>query len=110
MDIRERIRSAAAVQNVSIRALSLNAGLSDSALHKYMTGGIQSLTVDTLNKIAIALDLPLQKLMFGEQDGLLPRDPQEDEADLMVLWSAIPAARKAQAKAILKTFVTDWDD
>lgn len=96
MDMRERIQAEAAARNLSMRALSLRAGLSDSALHKYITGGIQSLTLESLTRIAAALDIPLKELMFGVDSKTAP--------DVLAVWDCIPDDRKSQAMTILRTF------
>ena len=67
MDIRARIRSVID-QNaeMSVRNVSLAAGLSDSALHKFLTGSTTSLTLDTVDKIADALGVDPAWLAYGE--------------------------------------------
>lgn len=67
MDIRARIRSVID-QNptMTVRNVSLAAGLSDSALHKFLSGSTTSLTLDTVDKLAEALGVDPAWLAYGE--------------------------------------------
>ncbi len=57
MDIRERIKVVIDRKpGLTLRNVSLAAGLSDSMLHKFMTGGTRSLTLETVDKLAAALE------------------------------------------------------
>lgn len=79
------------------RRVSLDAGLSDSMLNKFLAGKTQSITVDNLEKIAKALGVSFRFLMFGDQ---------EDEK-LHYIWDYIPDRRRAQALKVLETFADD---
>lgn len=67
MDIRARIRAVIADHaGMTVRNVSLAAGLSDSALHKFLTGSTTSLTLDTVDKLAEALGVDPAWLAYGE--------------------------------------------
>lgn len=53
---------------MSVRSVSLSAGLSDSMLHKFLTGQTDSLTIKTAEKLAEALGVDARWLIFGEGD------------------------------------------
>lgn len=98
MDLRDRIRAAiAAKEGATVRNVSLAAGLSDSALHKFLTGSTKSITVDSLEGIAKALDVSLRYLMFGD----------EDSENVTHIWDRIPARDKERARRILETLAED---
>lgn len=98
MTPRERLAAVMKEKDMSARAVSLKAGLSDSLVHKYLTGQTKSITVDNLEKVAKALGVSLRYLMFGKA---------EDE-NLHYIWDYIPSTRRKQALDILETF-TDRD-
>ena len=101
MDIRSRIKETLdAKPDLSPRSVSLSAGLSDSMVHKFMTGATKSMTVDNLEKIAGALGVSARWLIFG--DGSREVSPQ-----LVYIWDHIPAARRDQALKVLEAFVED---
>lgn len=93
MDTRQRLRKliersdTLTFVNVSVRA-----GLSDSAVHKYCTGRTQSMTTDNLQKVAIAAGVSLRWLLFGEEN------PQ-----VVTLFERIPANRRQQAMDYLES-------
>lgn len=67
MDIRERIESVIeANPEMTVRNVSLAAGLSDSALHKFLSGATDSLTLKTVDKLAEALGVDARWLAYGE--------------------------------------------
>ena len=69
MDMRERIKYVIdATPGLSVRSVSLTAGLSDSMLHKFLKGGTDSMTIKTAEKLADALQVDPQWLIFGEGD------------------------------------------
>ena len=69
MDIRDRIRSIINENpEMTVRSVSLAAGLSDSALHKFLSGATDSLTLKTVDKLADALGVDPQWLAYGEGD------------------------------------------
>ena len=78
---------------MTIRSLSVRAGLSDSALHKFMTRKTKSLTTDNLEKIADALNLTVRELWWGHADG-----------KVAYLFDHIPESRRDQALRVLETF------
>lgn len=61
--VRERIRTRMAELNLSARSISLRAQLSHGALQQIFTGRSQNPRLDTLQKIATALDWDLEQLM-----------------------------------------------
>jgi len=100
MDLRVRIQ-AIIDQNpgLTYRKVSLDAGLSDSMLHKFMTGQTKSITVENLEAIARALGVSLRHLMFGH--------PDDDK--VAFIWDHIPERRRQQALQILETFADNGD-
>ena len=67
MDLRDRIRSIIdADDKLSVRNVSLRAGLSDSWLDKLLKGLVRSPTVENIEKLAEALDVDPRWLAFGE--------------------------------------------
>jgi transcriptional regulator with XRE-family HTH domain len=69
MDIRERILSVINQNaDMSVRSVSLAAGLSDSALHKFLSGATESITLKTVDKLAEALKVDARWLAYGEGD------------------------------------------
>ena len=104
MDIRARIRSViAANPELSVRGVSLAAGLSDSALHKFLTGATESITLKTVEKLAKALNVDERWLAYGEGD-------PEMAGDIADTWDRIPAEQREQAKRILETFARTGTD
>lgn len=67
MDIRARIRQVIEGNaEMTVRSVSLAAGLSDSALHKFLSGATDSLTLKTVDKLADALGVDPRWLAYGE--------------------------------------------
>lgn len=67
MDLRSRItRSLDGHPELTVRSLSLKAGLSDSWLHKLLKGDVRSPTIENIEKLAEALDVDPRWLAFGE--------------------------------------------
>lgn len=97
MDARARIQAILDEKGLSARKVSLDAGLSDSMLHKFLTFQTQSITVDNLEKIAKALGVSLRHLMFG--------DP--DDEKVAYIWDRIAARDKQRALRVLEGFVED---
>lgn len=80
MDIRERIRWAIDQKpELTIRNVSLEAGLSDSALHKFLTSQTTDLKLGTVTKLAEALGVDPIWLAYGEGDP----EPASDLGDIM---------------------------
>lgn len=82
---------------MSVRSVSLAAGLSDSALHKFLTGATDSLTLKTVDKLAEALGVDAQWLAYGEGS-------PERAGELASLWDRIAERDREQARRILETF------
>lgn len=69
MDLRARIEAVIEKRpDLTVRKVSLLAGLSDSWLHKLLKGGVRSPTLETIEKLAEALDVDPRWLAFGEGD------------------------------------------
>lgn len=105
VDIRERIRAVIdAKDGLTVRNVSLAAGLSDSALHKFLTGATNSLTLETVDKLATALGVDPAWLAYGEGD--------PDEAnEIASIWDHIPKRDRARAARVLRAFTrTGTDD
>lgn len=105
MDIRARIRKVLDEHaDWTPRSVSLAAGLSDSMLTKFLKperpGGIQSITLETAEKIAKALDVNPRWLVYGDAPMVMPDN-------VVHIWDRIPNARREQALAILETFADD---
>jgi len=67
MDVRARINQIITdTPGLSVRSVSLAAGLSDSMLHKFLSGQTDSLTIKTAEKLADALNVDARWLIFGE--------------------------------------------
>jgi transcriptional regulator with XRE-family HTH domain len=97
MDVRERIRATIAERKTTPRAVSLKAGLSDSMVHKFLTGATTSLTLDTVDKIAAALQVDPAWLAYGEGTPDLATDIAE-------IVSRIPEEDREQLKRVLEAF------
>lgn len=108
VDIRDRIRKVLAENDdLTPRNVSLKAGLSDSALTKFLNpdkpGGIQSLTFERLKDIAEALGVNPRWLMFGDA-------PERPDEKLSYWYDQLSERRKKQALLILETLVDDGDE
>jgi transcriptional regulator with XRE-family HTH domain len=69
MDLRERIRSVIDERDdLTVRNVSLRAGLSDSWLHKLLKGEVRSPTLEAIEKVADVLEVDPRWLAFGEGD------------------------------------------
>jgi transcriptional regulator with XRE-family HTH domain len=67
MDMRDRIRSVIdADDKLTVRNVSLRAGLSDSWLNKLLKGDVRSPTLDAVERLAEVLDVDPRWLAFGE--------------------------------------------
>ena len=93
MSIRDRIkRRIAEMEGETVRNISLKAGMSDSMLHKFLTGQTRSMKVGNLEKVAEALGLRLSDLTEdGEPSEIAPETDCDmpSEADLTVLFGAL---------------------
>ena len=101
LSIRKRIEAAVNLNaGMTYRKLSLLAGLSDSLIHKFMTGATQSMSVDTLISVAEVLNVDSRWLIFGDTQ---LRD------SLASTWEQISDSDKLRALAILRLFAGSPD-
>lgn len=99
--IRRRIDEVIAHRpGANYRNISLKSGMSDSALHKFMTGAVATMRMNKLANVAAALDVDVRYLAFGEESFDI----------VSQVWEAIPADRRDQAIQVLLTFADDDDD
>lgn len=105
MDIRARIISIIdSNPEMSVRSVSLAAGLSDSALHKFLTGATESLTLKTVDKLAEALGVDAAWLAYGEGS-------PERASEITKLWDRIADNQRDLARDVLERFArTGTDD
>ncbi len=98
MDIRDRIRSVIdANPELTVRNVSLAAGLSDSALHKFLTGATESITLKTVDKLAEALNVDPVWLAYGEGSPerasdvskLFDQMPEEDQRAILRMMESL---------------------
>lgn len=98
MDIRDRIKAVIESNpDMSVRSVSLEAGLSDSMLNKFLKGETRSPTLETVDKLAKALDVDPRWLAYGEGD-------PERASTIDRLISKIPPNRMDDAIAVLEVF------
>ena len=104
MDIRERIRQVID-QNpeMTVRSASLAAGLSDSALHKFLTGATESLTLKSVDKLADALGVDARWLAYGEGD-------PEPASDIGDLWAKLTEDDRKTARRVIEGFARTGTD
>lgn len=96
MDMRDRIMEVIAKhQDFSVRRISLAAGLSDSMLHKFLTGATDSMTIKNAEKLANALEVDPRWLIFGEGEA-------DQASDITNLIRKIPPEWHDKAVAILE--------
>lgn len=94
MEIRERIRQIIdSRDDLTVRNVSLKAGMSDSNLQKFLTGATHSMSVANFEKVAAAMGVSVRFLMLGEE-----------EAEIIHIWDRIPDARRPHARDVLETF------
>lgn len=104
MDMRERITLIIEKRSdISVRGVSLAAGLSDSMLHKFLRGGTDSMTIRNAEKLADALSVDPRWLIFGE-------GTPERGADIANLFERIPEDQRDQAWRVLETFARTGTD
>jgi len=78
MGVKENIRKIIESDpTLTVRGVSLAAGLSDSALHKFLTKPDQSMSISNLEKVAAVLGFPAGDLFYEGGVG-----PEPTEADL----------------------------
>jgi len=93
MDLRQKILDRIAAQHTSVRDVSLRAKLSAGGLRDFLAGRSSSLKVDTLEKVATALDLPLHELLPGGSSGAVELPITHEVA--AGTWRAVDEARQA---------------
>ena len=104
MDIRDRIRACIDENpELTVRSVSLAAGLSDSMLHKFLSGGTDSITLKTVDKIAEALGVDAQWLAYGEGS-------PERASDLTKMWERIAENDRDKAMRVLEAFARTGTD
>lgn len=82
---------------MSVRNVSLRAGLSDSALQKFLTGRTESLTLVTVDKLAEALGVDARWLAYGEGD-------RDRATEVAKVWERIAERDREQAMRVLEAF------
>ena len=105
VDIRDRIKAVIdAKPGLTVRNVSLAAGLSDSALHKFLTGATDSLTLKTVDKLADALGVDAFWLAYGKGE-------PEQATDVEKEFNRIAPEQRDQALRVLRSFQrTGTDD
>lgn len=104
MDMRERIQSVIDQRpELTVRSVSLAAGMSDSMLHKFLNGQTESMTIKTAEKLANALMVDARWLIFGEGEP----DAFSSVGDL---FAKIPPDQREQAIRVLETFARTGTD
>lgn len=106
MDIRDRIRQLLKEQDVTPRAISIKAGLSDSMLTKFLNpekrGGTRSMTIENLEKLAGAFEVNSRWLIFGDA-------PKLTDEKLVYIWERIAERQREQALKVLETFADETE-
>ena len=94
--IRERIEMVVSLNaDMTYRKLSLLSGLSDSMMHKFMSGSTQSMNVDNLISVAEVLHVDPRWLIFGDK-----HPPYK----LAEVWEKISDSDKPRALTVLRSF------
>lgn len=94
MDARNRLkRLIDSRDDLSYANVAKAAGLSNSAVQKYCTGAVQSMTLDNLEKIAKSAGVSMRWLLFGE-----------DDTNVVSIFERIPKSQRQQALRVLETF------
>ena len=94
VDARNRLkRLIESRDDLSYANVAKAAGLSNSAVQKYCTGAVQSMTIDNLEKIAKAAGISMRWLLFGE-----------DDTNVISIFERIPKSQQAQALRVLESF------
>ena len=94
----ERIRHLRKQRDISQEELALRAGI-NTVYYGQIERGQKCPTVDTLYKIAAALEIPLHNLLCFE---LLPQTPEETDHYVMQLLKRIPPSKIPQVIRILE--------
>ena len=104
MNLRARItRTLDERPELTVRSLSLKAGLSDSWLHKLLKGDVRSPTIENIEKLAEALDVDPRWLAFGEGD-------PERYTDVGGVFARLSETQKALAMQMLDVLARTGTD
>lgn len=104
MDMRHRIKvTIEGNPSLSVRRVSLAAGLSDSMLNKFLSGQTESMTIKTAERLAAALGVDAQWLIFGE-------GTSDQATDIGSIFKRIPVDQQEQARRVLETFARTGTD
>lgn len=104
MDMRERIKAVIAEKpGMTVRSVSLEAGLSDSMLHKFLSGQTDSMTIKTAQSLAKALAVDPRWLIFGEGD-------PDEATDASNIFKLIPPEHQELAMQVLRGFLRTGTD
>lgn len=104
MDLRDRINSLIdADDKRTVRNVSLKAGFSDSWLDKLLKGGVKSPTLESIEKLAVALDVDPRWLAFGEGS-------PERYADIGEIVSRLTEQQAEMARQMLQVIARTGTD
>lgn len=104
MDIRQRILLVIERDpSLSVRRLSLKAGLSDSMLAKFLNGSTDSMTIRNAEKLAEAMNVDPRWLIFGEGE-------PEQATDIAKMLAKMTEEQREQALAVLAVFARTGTD
>lgn len=96
MDMRERIIALIeADPTLSVRGVSIAAGLGETTLRNFLKGMTRSMTLESIEKIADILGVSSRYIAYG------------DNEPVTYIWDRIPSARRQQALQVLETFVDE---
>lgn len=93
MSLRDRIQARIAERNTTVRDVSLKAGLSAGGLRDFLAGRSASLKVDTLEKVARVLELPLSALLLDDTPASVELPVTHEVA--AGAWRAVDELRQA---------------
>lgn len=78
MSLRQRIQFVIDSRgDLTVRSVSLGAGMSDSALHKFLTGQTDDMKIENAKAVATVLGVDPRWLVFGDGDPDLATDLAE---------------------------------
>lgn len=89
-EIRERIQDRIDGLGLSVRGASISAGMGETTLRNYLKGMTESLTVESVNKLAPVLKVSSQWLLTGVS------------AEVVDLWERIPIGQRDLARDLLE--------
>lgn len=93
-EIRQRIREKLEEHSLSVRGAALAASLGETTLRNFLDGMTQSLTVETVTKLAPVLKASVQWILVGET------------AEIQDLWDHVPIDQRPLARRVLEPFAT----